>query len=114
MLRKYCLETGRGWDEGLPFLLFAVRDATQESLSFSPAELVFAHTPRGPLKALKEGLLASSLTKPDVLSYVNNFQARLCKANQVAREALGLSQDVMKKQYDKGACKMTLQVGLHD
>ena len=34
-------------------LLFAVREAVQESLGFSPFELVFGRTVRGPLKVLK-------------------------------------------------------------
>ncbi len=48
MLRAYCLDTGKEWVEGLPMLLFAVRETMQESLGFSPAELVFGHTVRGP------------------------------------------------------------------
>ncbi len=32
MLRKYCLDTGKDWDEGVPLVLFAVREAVQESL----------------------------------------------------------------------------------
>lgn len=31
MLRKYCLETKKMWDEGIPFVLFAAREAVQES-----------------------------------------------------------------------------------
>ncbi len=42
MLRKYCMETGSEWDEGVPLLLFAIRDTVQESLKFSPSELVLA------------------------------------------------------------------------
>ena len=48
VLRKYVMESGREWDEGVPLALFAVRDLVQESLGFSPAELVFGHTVRGP------------------------------------------------------------------
>lgn len=44
MIRAYCLQTGKDWVEGLPFLLFAAREAVQESLGFSPNELVFGHT----------------------------------------------------------------------
>ena len=51
---KVCLETGRDWDEGVPLALFAVREAVQELLGFSPAELVFGHTVRGPLDVLKD------------------------------------------------------------
>ncbi len=53
MLRKYCMETNKDWDEGIPLVLFAVRESVQESLGFSPAEMVFGHTVQGPLKVLK-------------------------------------------------------------
>lgn len=43
MLRKYCLEHERDWDKGLPYLLFAAREAPSESLGFSPFELLFTH-----------------------------------------------------------------------
>lgn len=47
MLRKYCLEKQKGWDDGVPFVLFAAREAVQESLGFSPAQLGFCpHSPR--------------------------------------------------------------------
>lgn len=39
MLRKFCSESNREWDEGLLLLLFAVRETPQESLGFSPADL---------------------------------------------------------------------------
>lgn len=39
MLRKYWHEENRDWDEVLPFLLFAIREAPQESLGCSPIEL---------------------------------------------------------------------------
>ncbi len=58
MLRSYCLAHGKDWAKGLPYLMFAVREAEQESLGFSPADLVFSHTVRGPLKLLSEQLLA--------------------------------------------------------
>ncbi len=48
MLRTFCAQSEKEWDEGLPLLLFAVRETQQESLGFSPAELVFGHTVRGP------------------------------------------------------------------
>ncbi len=48
MIRTYCVETGKDWMDGLPLLMFAVRESIQESLGFSPHELVFAHTVRGP------------------------------------------------------------------
>lgn len=34
--------------------VFAVREVVEESLGFSPSELVFFHTVHGPLKFLKD------------------------------------------------------------
>ena len=41
MMKSYCYEQGKDWDEGIHLLLFAVREAVQESLGFSPFELLF-------------------------------------------------------------------------
>ena len=51
VLRKYCLEHGKDWDDGVPLALFAVREAVQESLAFSPAEL--GHTVRGASESIQ-------------------------------------------------------------
>lgn len=47
MLRIYCLSDKKDWDDSIP--IFAVREVVQESLGFSPADLVLGHTVRGPL-----------------------------------------------------------------
>ena len=54
MIRSNCFDTEKDWDEGIHLLLFAFRESVQESLGFSPFELVFGHTVLGPLKLLKE------------------------------------------------------------
>ncbi|KAL0186267.1 hypothetical protein M9458_017937, partial [Cirrhinus mrigala] len=59
----------KDWDEGLPLLLFAVRESVQESLGFSPAELVFGHTVRGPLKMLQESWVSDEKMECNVLDY---------------------------------------------
>ena len=51
MIRTYCYDTEKDWDEGVHLLLFAARESVQESLNFSPFKLVFGHTVRGPLKS---------------------------------------------------------------
>ena len=52
MIRCYCFDSEKDWDEGIHLLLFAVRESVQESFGFSPFELVFEHTVRVPLKLL--------------------------------------------------------------
>ena len=56
---------------GHPFAtLRCTRELVQESLGFSPFELVFGHTVRGPLKLVKEKLLSGSSESINLLQYV--------------------------------------------
>ncbi len=102
MLRAYCFELERDWEEGVPWLLFASREVVQESLGFSPAELVFGHTPRGPLTVLKEKWLCDS--KCGILpEYVTKFRTRLYRARELAKQNLEKTQNKMKTWFDKKA-----------
>ena len=51
MLRRMCNERPRDWDRFMPALLFAYRETPQESLGYSPVQLIYV---RGPLTILKE------------------------------------------------------------
>ncbi|KAJ8026967.1 hypothetical protein HOLleu_31953 [Holothuria leucospilota] len=77
MLKTYCHDNERDWDEGIPFVMFAARESLQESLGFSPFELVFGHTVRGPLKLLKEKWLSDPGEDIHLLDYVSRFKDRL-------------------------------------
>ena len=100
MIRSYCFDTEKDWDEGIHLLLFAVRESVQESLGFSPFELDFGHSVRGPLKLLKEKFLSSDETPLNLLQYVSDFRNRLSRACEVARSNLKTSQGKMKARYD--------------
>ena len=53
MLRRMCSEPPKDWDRYLPALLFSYTEAPQEeSLGFSPFELLYGRTVRGPLSNL--------------------------------------------------------------
>lgn len=103
MLRKYCNEPGNDWDKGVPFLLFATREVTTESLGFSPNELVFGHEVRGPLRLVKEMWSVGTQPPTDVLKYVMEFKERLSHSLEVAQSNLKQSQQTMKERYDKNA-----------
>lgn len=110
MLRAYCLENDRNWDEGLPLVLFAVREVVQESLGFSPFELVFGHTVHGPLKVMKEQWLADE-SESNLLSYVSEFKGRLTNAWEMARANLKDAQVDMKNWYDEKARERKFKPG---
>lgn len=111
MLRTYCLEDGPEWDEGVPLLLFAICETVQESLVFSPAELVFGHTVRGPLKLLCEQLVSVSPPKVNLLDFVSSFRERLHNACEAAKEAMADSQVKMKQHFDKDSVKRSFDPG---
>lgn len=100
MCRSFVLETGKDWDEGIHLLLFAIRDSVQESLGFTPFQLVYGHEVRGPLKALKECFLDESAAMP-LAAYVKRFRERMCIAQRVASENLQGAQVKMKAHYDQ-------------
>ena len=55
MLKRVLLkERPNDWDKYLPELLFAVREIPQESLGFSPFELLYGRNVRGPMQILRE------------------------------------------------------------
>lgn len=43
LLCSYCVELDRDWEEGLPWLLLAARGVVQESIGFSPNDLVWSY-----------------------------------------------------------------------
>lgn len=87
MLKTYCYQYEKDWDEEVHLALFAAREAIQESLGFSPFELVFGHTVRGPLKLLKEKWLTETCDL-NVLDYVSDFKEKLNTACKFAQENL--------------------------
>jgi hypothetical protein len=110
MLRAYCLDHPDDWDKGIPFVLFASRDAPNESTGYSPFELVYGHEVRGPLKFVKERLLNQS-ENPNLLDYVSGFRERLFQACEVAREHLRASQEAMKTRFDNKAENRVFEPG---
>jgi len=105
MIKAYVSTHTRDWDLGIPYLLFATRSSIQESLGFTPNELVFGHTVRGPLKLMKDkclGKIDDEDDVTDVLSYVIKMKERLSEACEVAKTNLKDTQDQMKQWYDQG------------
>ena len=101
LIRSYCFDTEKDWDEGIHLLLFAVRESVQESLGFSPFELVIGHTVHGPLKLLKEKFLSDYDSSLNLLQYVSDFKNRLSKACEAAQSNLKSAQSKMKLCYDE-------------
>ena len=104
MLKSFCMDHCKDWDEAVPYVLFAVREVPTESLGFSPNDLVFGHRVRGPLDVVRDAWCdpEDPQTK-SLLQYVAVARERLAHALEVARVQLGQAQKTMKERYDKRA-----------
>ena len=91
MIRACCFEYHTEWDQGIHMLLFAVREAVQDSRGFSPFALVFGRTVRGSLKLLKENWLA---TEPptNILDQVSDLRQRRTSACDIAQKNMKATQ----------------------
>ena len=112
MLREVCLVKPKDWDRYIPVLLFAYREAPQESLGFSPFELLYGRTVRGPMAILKY-LWSDEVKEPEVRTtyqYVLDLKQRLEATLELAREELEKSAGRYEKNYDKKSKPRKFQV----
>ncbi|XP_071503098.1 uncharacterized protein [Diadema antillarum] len=113
MLRKMCEEKPKDWDRYVNPLLFAYRESVQESTGFSPFELLFGRTVRGPLTILRE-LWTGEVEEPETKTtyqYVLDLKDRLEATCKLAQENLGLSAEKYRKQYNRKAKHRKFEVG---
>lgn len=101
---------GADWEDGLPWLLLAAREVTQESTGFSPNELVFGHIVRGPLAALQSDW-KEAVPPQNLIDDVHGFRQRLYSARELAKEKLSSAQDKMKRLYDRRAVRRVFSQG---
>ena len=103
MLKRMCCERPKDWDKYVNAALFAYREVPQESLGFSPFELLYGRTVRGPLSILKE-LWAGEETEGEIKStyqYVIDLRERLEETCKMAQEQLSKAKLRQKKYYNK-------------
>ena len=103
ILRRLCIDQPKQWHRFLGPLLFAYREVPQESTGFSPFELLYGRSVRGPMQILKD-LWTEENEADDVRSsyrYVFELQERLDSTLQLAREQLSAAQVRQKFYKDK-------------
>lgn len=110
LLRAYCVQLDRDWEEGLPWMMLAAREVVQESTGFSPNDLVFGHKVRGLLSFFQD---VGEVVKPpeNLSSYVLGFKNRLIQAREVAKIHLEKRQQSMKRLYDRTVQRRVFEPG---
>ena len=113
MLKRMCAEKPTDWDRYIGALLFAYREAPQASLGFSPFELIYGRTVRGPLALLKDiwtGETQEEQTQ-STYEYVFDLQNRLRDTCQLAQENLQKARKQQKLYYDKKSRNRKFEIG---
>ncbi|XP_076462064.1 uncharacterized protein LOC143294574 [Babylonia areolata] len=104
----------KDWDLFIPAVLFAFREVPQESLRFSPFELLYGRTVRGPMALLHQLWTKEASSPPETLTeveYVVDLRNRLEETCRLARENLQQAATKYKRQYDKKAHERWFEVG---
>jgi transposase InsO family protein len=113
MLRRLCADRPKDWDRYLGALLFAYREVPQESLGFSPFELLFGRAIRGPMAILRE-LFTKEVDDPDIKTtyqFVLDLRERLEDTSQKAQEMLKISSARYRQVYNRRAREKNMKVG---
>ena len=113
MLRRMCAERPKDWDRYLPALSFAIREVPQESLGFSPFELLYGRNVRGPMAILRE-LWSEEIPDEQVSStyqYVIDLRERLEQTCKLAYENLRKAQGKQRAYYDRRVKSRRFNVG---
>lgn len=112
MLKKFVASNAKDWDEYLPYLLFAYREAPQESTGFSPFELLYGRRVRGPLDVLSESWTDDEQQEDrDVSTHIAEMRHRLEEMCEHVQSNMAKAQQKQKKHYDKSTKHQQLEIG---
>ncbi|XP_033729482.1 uncharacterized protein LOC117318627 [Pecten maximus] len=113
MLRKMSAERPKDWDRYLNSLLFAYREVPQESLGFSPFEMLYGRAVRGPMMILKE-LLTKEIPDDEIKTtyqYVIDLKEKMEETCQIAMEHLKDAKVVQRRHFNRRAKSRELKAG---
>ncbi|XP_061180784.1 uncharacterized protein LOC133189428 [Saccostrea echinata] len=113
MLKRMCAERPKDWDKYLNALLFAYREIPQESLGFSPFELLYGRSVRGPMMILKE-LWTKDIPDKEVKTtyqYILDLKEKLEETCKIAHQQLEKARKYQRKHYNKRTIDRRMKVG---
>lgn len=113
MLKKLCLDKPRDWDRYLPSVLFAYREIPNDTLKFSPFELLYGRRVRGPLCVLHDLWTKTELddTVKTTYQYVLDLRSRLEDSAMIASANAAVNSKLYKTYFDRKAKSRVLAEG---
>ena len=114
MVKKLCDEKPNTWHRYLAACLFAYREVPQESTGYSPFELLYGRTVRGPMAVLRE-LWTKEETMgeetKEASTYVIDLRNRLEETCKIVQKNLSRAGDKYKHHFDKKAKPREFKAG---
>lgn len=111
MIKKFCLESDRDWDENVDWLMFAVRECPQESTGISPFQMLYGKKVRGPLKVLKDTIITTTpVPNITVAKYIDKLRNTLESVRAIAAKNMKTAQESMVK-HQKSPVQRSFAVG---
>lgn len=111
MLRKFAGDSVTDWDKYLPYLLFAYREVPCPTTGYSPFELLYGGTVRGPLAVVKEFWLGKTSSEENLVTHVIGIRKRMAGMRELVRKNVEKAQAKQKCLYDKKSSKRSFKVG---
>jgi len=112
MLRKLCEEQPKMWHKFVPAILFAYREVPQEATGFSPFQLLYGRTVRGPMQVLRELWTGKMEGEVKTASeYVLNLRDRIEETCAIAQARVGEEAIRHKGYFDKRAKMRSFKEG---
>ena len=112
MVKKMCQERPKYWDRYLQAVLFVYRDVPQASIRFSPFELLYGRTVRGPMQVLNKLWTGNEMSGVrNTYQYVLDLRNHLKETRMLVREILHEANREQKHHYDKSSKNCQFEVG---
>ena len=113
MIRSLTTDFKDGWDECLPWILFAYREVPMETTGYSPFESLFGREVRGPLGLLKSSWKPTTLhkAKPNVIQFMLDLREKLKQCHDIALKSAEQAAEKSKVWYDKKARDRSYEPG---
>ena len=113
MIQKMAAEKPSDWDRYIPALLFSYREVAQASLGFSPFELVYGISVRGPMSVLRDIWADEDINEQTktTYQYVLALRERLESTCKLAHDELRKAQGNQHKWFNKKAKAKHLKEG---
>ena len=113
MLKGLCIDRPNDWDRYLGPVLFAFRDAPHGSLVFTPFEMIYGRSVRGPMSILKE-LWTKQIDEGKVKTtyqYVADLRDRLERTYDIAHSSLEKASKRYVAYYNRKARTKRMKLG---